>query len=182
MAQDSPLIAAALALCALGLATNAQKLDDNHWCGRAIRTGPDEIVLEGQLNQKLIWGPPNFGENPKTDRRYAIWLLSLRYSVPVLINTEFSKGPGAKPETKRVWVRQIELEPIKAGQVAELASAFWALNHRYGQLVDRCRPSRCDAGCYAHFRRRATAYPAAHVRRAVSKAPNLEGCRYKKKL
>jgi hypothetical protein len=63
------------------------------WCAAPIRTGGTDVVtLAGHLSRQFFWGPPNFGENPKTDSKVLIWTLSLTYPVPVEVNHEFSAG------------------------------------------------------------------------------------------
>jgi len=38
---------------------------------------PAVVELEGKLRVKTFYGPPNFGENPKTDLKERCWILSL---------------------------------------------------------------------------------------------------------
>jgi hypothetical protein len=63
------------------------------WCAAPLKTGKGgNVTLGGFLSEKVVWGPPNFGENPKTDSRVSIWVLSLDYPIPVSINGEFKTG------------------------------------------------------------------------------------------
>lgn len=36
-----------------------------------------ETVLHGILRSKVIWGPPNFGETPNSDRKEIVWYIIL---------------------------------------------------------------------------------------------------------
>lgn len=40
-------------------------------------------VLYGTPHREVHWGPPNFGENPETDSKFEVWVLSLDH--PVLV-------------------------------------------------------------------------------------------------
>lgn len=50
--------------------------------GAALTTGiPVEIC--GTLHAEARWGPPNFGEDPKTDSKFTAWIVSLKKPVTV---------------------------------------------------------------------------------------------------
>jgi hypothetical protein len=36
------------------------------------------IIVKGTIKSKKVWGPPNFGETPKQDARYVIYVLKLK--------------------------------------------------------------------------------------------------------
>jgi hypothetical protein len=38
---------------------------------------PPSVRLSGKLHTEWFWGPPNFGEHPKTDQHYQGWVLRL---------------------------------------------------------------------------------------------------------
>lgn len=90
------------------------------WCGPAIPTGPTQLALSGRLTQRLVWGPPNFGENPKTDRRYAIWVLKLSYPIPVLTDSEFKKSAQSESRKAPVRVSDLQLVPQNVGSLDTL--------------------------------------------------------------
>jgi hypothetical protein len=93
-----------------------------HWCGPAARTGWGELVLTGHIDRKMIWGPPNFGGDPKNDQRYSVWILSLDYPVPVLIGSEFQKGTRSSVKLKVTRISQIQLETTNRIQSDELVA------------------------------------------------------------
>lgn len=90
------------------------------WCGPAIPTGSNQLALSGRLTQRLVWGPPNFGENPRTDRRYAIWVLKLRYPIPVSTDSEFKKSAERKPRKPTALVSDLQLIPENVGSLDTL--------------------------------------------------------------
>jgi hypothetical protein len=51
-------------------------------CANGVQAtgGPNEesIELSGVLHRQVRWGPPNYGENPKTDSTFIAWIISLR--------------------------------------------------------------------------------------------------------
>lgn len=112
----------------LGSGSLADGHEQLHWCGPAVPTGPTQLALSGRLVQRLIWGPPNFGENPKTDRRYAIWVLKLRYAVPVLTDSEFKKDVQGEAPRRPVWIRDMQLIPQNAGILD-------VLNSQLGRMI-----------------------------------------------
>jgi len=84
------------------------------WCGPPAKTGEtSRITLAGILSRESVWGPPNFGEDPKRDRKETVWFISLNYSIPVLPDHEFGlKG-------KVVQVRKLQLH-VAVGQIGEM--------------------------------------------------------------
>lgn len=53
--------------------------------------GTEPVEICGVLRHETRWGPPNFGENPKTDSRFTVWIVSLRKSVSVRSGSEIGK-------------------------------------------------------------------------------------------
>ncbi len=51
---------------------------------RTYHFGPDISTLIGTLKQKIFYGPPNFGENPKTDLKDTVWVLVLDKPIAVV--------------------------------------------------------------------------------------------------
>src|SRR5215510_4345751 len=58
-----------------GLATTAQR--NSRW----LSYEPATVLLEGRLTVQREYGPPNYGENPKTDEKVKVPVLVL--SVPI---------------------------------------------------------------------------------------------------
>lgn len=55
---------------------------DRRW----VSYGPEVVEIEGRLIEQLKYGPPNFGESPKTDSKLRIPLLVL--SPPVSVHAD----------------------------------------------------------------------------------------------
>jgi len=51
--------------------------------------------LSGTLRKEWFWGPPNFGENPKTDRHNQDFVLLLDYP---LLSKNYPYGQSRKPD------------------------------------------------------------------------------------
>lgn len=45
--------------------------------GACVPYAPQVVDLKGTLVREVRYGPPNYGENPKTDKRMRIWVLKL---------------------------------------------------------------------------------------------------------
>lgn len=99
------------------------------WCGPPVKTGDkSRVTLAGILSRESVWGPPNFGEDPKHDRKETVWFISLYYPVPVLSDLEF----GLKAELVQlrklqlhVTVEQIDEMKSRLGRHAVVTGTLW---------------------------------------------------------
>lgn len=91
------LILAALAAVAYPTAAQAQ---------RFLYYQPETVELEGKLVVQSKYGPPNFGEDPKTDEKVRIPVLVLKTPVNVLPIQGQDDGINTEPVYR---VRQIQL-------------------------------------------------------------------------
>ena len=74
--------------------------------GRELSYEPTVVELEGTLTIKTFYGPPNYGENPKTDSKEKQWILKLKEPVDVIGD----KGPPNDLTFTSVYrVTQMEL-------------------------------------------------------------------------
>ena len=86
------------------------------WCGPPVKTGEaSRVTLAGILSREIVWGPPNFGEDTKHDRKETAWFISLNYSIPVQSDHEF----GLKGEL--LQIKKIRLHAT-IGQIDEMKS------------------------------------------------------------
>jgi hypothetical protein len=53
-------------------------------CANGVQANGEAIELSGVLHRKTFWGPPNFGDNPETDSKFALWIISLRKPLVIL--------------------------------------------------------------------------------------------------
>jgi len=80
----------------------AQKMQSNEW----LTYEPTVVELRGKLITKWYYGPPNYGENPKTDSRELLPFLVLDRPVNVRGNPD----PDSWPDQVSVeHVRTMEL-------------------------------------------------------------------------
>lgn len=70
------------------------------------RSEPVEIC--GVLHHETRWEPPNFGESPKPDSRFAVWIVSLRKSVGVRYGSKI--GKEGREEVSEI---QLSIDPSK---------------------------------------------------------------------
>jgi hypothetical protein len=106
-------------------------------CRMTITSGEDpDALISGTVMERKVWGPPNFGEHPKTDSRYRVWIIALDEPIRVTINNE----PGHEPE--RVVAREVQ---FRGGVIAvpdyssltgkhlvvrgQLAEQLWETDH-----------------------------------------------------
>jgi hypothetical protein len=74
--------------------------------GKWFKYGPPEIELTGVIVKEMVYGPPNFGEDPKTDLKVHIYVLKL----PEAINVEGDKSDIYNADTY-TGISEIQLDP-----------------------------------------------------------------------
>ncbi len=86
----------------------AQENEDKESVGYS----PAVVELEGKLSIKTFFGPPNFGENPKTDSKQRDRILSL--DKPINVRATDEKDPTLSPSVDNVRELQLILdEPLR---------------------------------------------------------------------
>jgi hypothetical protein len=55
---------------------------------RVLRYEPEKVTLKGKVVSRTFYGPPNYGENPKTDSRESQYILILDSAVDVLVGSD----------------------------------------------------------------------------------------------
>lgn len=74
---------------------------------------PDTAVISGKLIVRTVYGPPNWGEDPKNDEKYEILLLIPNYPVNAL-SPALRYGENYEPEGGLVTIRNLkELQVIQ---------------------------------------------------------------------
>jgi hypothetical protein len=67
---------------------------------------PVVVELRGKLIRKLYYGPPNYGENPRTDSRELLPFLQL--SKPVNVRgSSYPAGPEEQSSVANVWLMEL---------------------------------------------------------------------------
>ena len=60
-------------------------------CSNGVQTnGKETIEFSGILHHQVHWGPPNFGEHPRTDSKFTAWIVSVGKPVPVQAGVQFA--------------------------------------------------------------------------------------------
>ena len=76
---------AIFALCLISTAsTEAQR--------RQLHYEPEKVTLTGRIVSRTFYGPPNYGENPKTDSREAQYILLLVTPIDVITTDKETIG------------------------------------------------------------------------------------------
>ena len=70
---------------------------------RVLHYEPEKVMLRGRVVSRTFYGPPNYGENPKTDSRESQYILILNSAVDVL-----ATGGDPTDQTER-GVRRVTL-------------------------------------------------------------------------
>lgn len=86
------------------------------------------VSLCGTLRSEIRWGPPNFGENPKTDSHFTVWLLALDESARVTFGSDL----GRQETTANISAIQLSVDPRTAQ--AELGPLLGKRIHAQGIL------------------------------------------------
>jgi len=89
----------------------ARKSDNVRTCRNlTVGSSQPDTMISGKLVHRMVWGPPNFGENPKTDAHYYDWFVILDYPIRVITGPDIGDLPGP------VIVRKIEIRPVTRGE------------------------------------------------------------------
>ena len=87
--------------------------DGARTCKFSLSEGTDpDAMISGKLVRRMVWGPPNYGEDPKTDKQYHAWFVVLDEPVRVMTGPDV----GAPPEL--TIAREIQVRwssPLKDG-------------------------------------------------------------------
>jgi hypothetical protein len=79
--------------------------------GGCARFDPAVVELRGTLTTVTRYGPPNFGENPESDEKLNVPLLTLTDSL------RFCADPDRPADTETVHISQLQLNFAKYGDV-----------------------------------------------------------------
>ncbi len=84
--------------------SDSQKIENKEW----LTYEPTIVELKGKLVVKTFFGPPNFGENPKTDTKDRSWILSL--DKPINVRATSETDPILGPSIENVGELQLVLQ------------------------------------------------------------------------
>lgn len=118
---------------------------------------PETVELDGRLVLQSRYGPPNYGEQPKTDQKVKIPVLVLKYRVSVLPSQE--DGYNSKPVYNTT---QIQLAFVDSGtayhnligkNVVVTGSLFHAhTGHHYTDVILKVRSIERQSAAFARRR------------------------------
>jgi len=112
----------------------SKRSDDASACKFPISEGTDpDAMISGKLVRRMVWGPPNYGENPKTDAQYHAWFVVL--DDPVRVMT----GPDVGGPPKLTIAREIQVRWTAAqGDYSKFGNAHVVVR---GKLFTQISPS-----------------------------------------
>ena len=113
-------------------------------CGCTITRDMQEISISGVIRVETFFGPPGFGENPRTDDRIAGFIVKLDRALCVA-NYNGARGEFSESERKLLRVPEIQIMSNVSGKPN---SALFRMAGRH--LVLRGRASFAEAA--AHLR------------------------------
>lgn len=70
---------------------------------------PTEVTLTGELIERTYWGPPNWGEQPATDRLEEAWILVL--DTPICVLADHKNPSNDQSESNVIVVQLIVGDP-----------------------------------------------------------------------
>lgn len=76
----------ALALIVVGSALQAASQPASR--RRVLHYEPEKVTLKGRVVSRTFYGPPNYGENPKTDSRESQYILILDSAIDVVTGSD----------------------------------------------------------------------------------------------
>ena len=104
------MLAMLLACAQIATAQERQESRDDHKAFENVQTEwleyePAVVTLEGRLSMKTFFGPPNFGEDPKTDSKEETRILVL--DTPINVRAKDETDPVVGPSAENV--REVQL-------------------------------------------------------------------------
>ena len=110
-------------------AGSARASSEKPWCGQPFVTSNSQVsAITGTLTQQLVWGPPNFGETPKKDARYEIWILKLDYLLPIDADLDLNLS-----------VRKIKISTVQLVGTKARGQTYDEFVHRHIVVMGRLR-------------------------------------------
>jgi hypothetical protein len=97
--------------------------------GEWVNYWPAHVSFRGELLVKKYFGPPDFGENPKTDSKENSWILSL--SEPINVQAKEGADPLAGPSSKGVKELQLVLSVPRRDLMGKMVFVAGTLFHAH---------------------------------------------------
>jgi hypothetical protein len=75
-------------------------------CSKPLIAGAnEEVALSGTLRKRFVWGPPNFGERPNTDKKLVVWVVHLDFPRHA-IAPDYTTGHPNKFVVRTIQIRR----------------------------------------------------------------------------
>ena len=78
---------------------------------KQVHYGPEKVALTGRVVSRTFYGPPGYGENPKTDSRESQYILLLDRPIDVLGSPDDEAERGVKQIT--LVVSDFKATPVR---------------------------------------------------------------------
>ena len=102
------------AITLLGLCIDCHAAEKS--CARPmIADDRAEVQISGTLKNRTEWGPPSFGEYPKTDQKFVAWIVKTDIPIPVILG----RGSSMRPRAVAVNEIQITGRMVTEGELNE---------------------------------------------------------------
>jgi hypothetical protein len=101
---------------------------DKHW----LAYGPEVVELEGTLIIEQKYGPPNYGENPKTDTKWKVPILVLATPINVRGNPQDVVNSESVEGISRIQLRFFNVAISSKQFIGKRVRVKGTLSHDYG--------------------------------------------------
>ncbi len=89
----------------------------------------DVATISGLLTRKVVWGPPNFGDSPKTDQKISIWVVRLNKNYGLQLANGLPTAclvfDKAQVNWRKILVESHSKSEIVEGKRVNLSGRFW---------------------------------------------------------
>jgi hypothetical protein len=110
-----------LALCPLACRAES--------CANGVQANGETVELSGFFHSDVIWGPPNFGEEPQTDSQFVAWFIALSEPLVVqggveILGNYYSSVSEIKLSSDFTAYKDKLLEPL-LGKLVVVTGKLW---------------------------------------------------------
>ena len=98
-------------------------------CANGVPANGETVELSGIFHSEVIWGPPNFGEEPRTDSQFVAWFIALKEPLVVRGRVEvggqyYSNVSEIKLSSDFTAYKDKLLEPL-IGKLVVVTGKLW---------------------------------------------------------
>jgi hypothetical protein len=101
-------------------------------CANGVQANGETVELSGLFHSDVIWGPPNFGEDPQNDSQFVAWFIALSEPLVVQGGVEdggqyYSSVSEIKLSSDFTQYKEKLLEPL-LGKLVAVTGKLWRGN------------------------------------------------------